>query len=34
MEKFDTVETAFKKIKIATGVNNSQALIFKFLNKE
>jgi hypothetical protein len=34
MEKFVLVETAFKNIKIATGVSDAQELIFKFLNKE
>ena len=34
MEKFSTVEMAFKNIKIATGVSDAQQLIFKFLNKE
>lgn len=34
MEKFSTVEMAFKNIKIATGVYDAQQLIFKFLNKE
>jgi cell division protein FtsL len=34
MEKFSTVEMAFKNIKIATGVSDAQELVFKFLNKE
>lgn len=33
MRKFDTIETAFKTIKIATGVNETDALVKKFLNK-
>ena len=34
MEKFNVVETAFKNIKISTGVNEAGAFINKFLNKE
>jgi hypothetical protein len=34
MEKFSTVEMAFKNIKIATGVSDAQELIYKFLHKE
>lgn len=34
MEKFSTVERAYKNIKLATGVNTAESLIFKFLNKE
>ena len=33
MEKFNVVETAFKNIKIATGIIDSNTLIHKFLNK-
>lgn len=34
MMKFNTVEVAFKNIKTATGVNNGDTLVQKFLNKE
>lgn len=34
MIKFNTVEVAFKTIKTATGVNNGDTLVKKFLNKE
>jgi hypothetical protein len=34
MAKFNTVEVAFKNIKTATGVNNAESLVKKFLNKE
>ena len=34
MNKFFVVESAFKTIKIATGVADSETLISKFLNKE
>ncbi len=34
MNKFMVVETAFKNIKLATGVNEADVLIQKFLNKE
>lgn len=34
MLKFNTVEVAFKNIKLATGVADSKELIRKFLNKE
>ena len=34
MEKFFTVESAFKTIKISTGVNDADTLVTKFLNKE
>ena len=34
MEKFKTVEIAFKQIKTATGVNDAKTLIYKYLNKE
>ena len=33
MKKFFTVETAFKTIKIATGVSDADSLVDKFLNK-
>jgi hypothetical protein len=33
MSKFSVVETAFKNIKLATGVAETDALIQKFLNK-
>lgn len=32
--KFNIVEVAFKNIKTATGVNNTNELVKKFLNKE
>ena len=32
--KFNIVEVAFKNIKTATGVNNVETLVKKFLNKE
>lgn len=34
MIKFNIVEVAFKNIKTATGVNNVETLVKKFLNKE
>ena len=34
MEKFKTVEFAFKEIKTATGVTDAKALISKYLHKE
>lgn len=34
MQKFFVVESAFKIIKIATGVSDAETLIQKFLNKE
>ena len=34
MLKFNTVEMAFKNIKLATGVADSKELIRKFLNKQ
>jgi hypothetical protein len=34
MIKFNIVEVAFKNIKTATGVNNVENLVKKFLNKE
>jgi len=34
MSKFSVVEVAFKNIKIATGTNDTQTLVSKFLNKE
>lgn len=34
MSKFFVVESAFKSIKIATGVNDAETLVNKFLNKE
>ena len=34
MSKFSEVENAFKNIKIATGVNDAQTLVNKFLSKE
>lgn len=34
MKKFEIVENAFKNIKIATGVSDTQELVQKFLNKE
>lgn len=34
MRKFSTVESAFKNIKIATGVNEADHLVRKFLSKE
>lgn len=34
MSKFGVVENAFKNIKIATGVADTQELVKKFLNKE
>lgn len=34
MEKFRTVEFAFKEIKTATGVNDAKNLVQKYLNKE
>lgn len=34
MSKFFIVESAFKTIKIATGVNDAESLVKKFLNKE
>lgn len=34
MNKFSVVEVAFKNIKIATGTNDTQTLVSKFLNKE
>ena len=34
MNKFSTVEIAFKNIKTATGVADGQTLVSKFLNKE
>lgn len=34
MNKFFLVETAFKTIKIATGVSDAETLVQKFLNKE
>lgn len=34
MNKFNTVETAFKNIKTSTGVSNTQELVKKFLSKE
>ena len=33
MEKFQTVEFAFKSIKTATGINDAQTLVYKYLNK-
>jgi hypothetical protein len=33
MSKFYVVETAYKNIKIATGVSDTQTLVNKFLNK-
>lgn len=33
MAKFFIVESAFKTIKIATGVNDAETLVRKFLNK-
>ena len=34
MSKFFVVESAFKNIKISTGVNDAETLVNKFLNKE
>lgn len=34
MEKFKTVEFAFKEIKTATGVTDAKTLVKKYLNKE
>ena len=34
MSKFFVVESAFKTIKIATGVNDTETLVQKFLSKE
>jgi hypothetical protein len=34
MVKFNTVETAFKNVKTATGVSSGETLVKKFLNKE
>lgn len=34
MEKFSTVQFAFKEIKTATGVTDAQILVQKYLNKE
>ncbi len=34
MMKFNTVQIAFKSIKTATGINNVDTLVTKFLNKE
>ena len=34
MNKFSQVESAFKNIKIATGVNDAYKLVKKFLSKE
>lgn len=34
MNKFGTVEQAYKNIKTATGVSTTEALIAKFLHKE
>lgn len=34
MAKFFIVESAFKTIKIATGVSDAESLVKKFLNKE
>ncbi len=34
MSKFFVVESAFKNIKISTGVNDAETLVHKFLNKE
>lgn len=34
MVKFNVVEVAFKNIKTATGVNNAETLVKKFLSKE
>jgi hypothetical protein len=33
MQKFFIVESAFKTIKIATGVSDAETLVQKFLNK-
>jgi hypothetical protein len=33
MTKFFMVESAFKNIKISTGVSDAEALVSKFLNK-
>lgn len=33
MNKFSTVEVAFKNIKTSTGVNTAEDLVQKFLNK-
>ena len=34
MEKFNVVETAFKNIKIATGVTDGPTMVTKYLEKE
>lgn len=34
MNKFNSVEMAYKNIKTATGVSTTEALISKFLNKQ
>ena len=34
MSKFFTVQSAFKTIKISTGVSDAETLVSKFLNKE
>lgn len=34
MNKFFVVESAFKTIKISTGVSDAETLVQKFLNKE
>ena len=34
MSKFFVVESAFKNIKISTGVSDAETLVQKFLNKE
>jgi len=34
MNKFGVVESAYKNIKTATGVNTTEELVNKFLNKE
>ncbi len=33
MEKFNIVENAFKNIKIATGINNADNFVHKYLHK-
>ncbi len=34
MKKFDVVESAFQKIKTATGVSESEEIVSKFLSRE
>ena len=34
MHKFNSVQSAYKKIKTATGVNTTEGLVNKFLNKQ